>query len=292
MSYVNPQTGEILEGKEVLDLEDHPELDRWGDVVRDALEKVVVGPWYRKKRATLLKLAEHAFENMPQYPIWHMEHTGSRQAHWKWMNNDADYAAAFAILVGTVSDPGTARLQRAEIIDEAEDLAVTALADARAQLRVASSQAVQTLVDGLTASNRYGPKWHERIMAANSILDRADPETAAHQAPQQAIIDKAIMHVYGVSPKTLPDPKYNFDDQRTASATSTDALPSGKHEPEHEHDMVLDGDYINTADTTTVDDDDDNAAPSPGAGPQHDSHSDAIKDLVRVIDQSGKQDNG
>ena len=282
MSYVNPQTGEILAGTEVLELENHPELDRWGDVVHDALQKVTAGPWYRKKRATLLKLAEHAFENMPQYPIWHMEHTGSRQAHWKWMNNDADYAAAFAILVGTISDPGTARLQRAEIIDEAEDLAVTALADARAQLRVASSQAVQTLIDGLTASTRYGPKGHERIMAANSILDRADPETAAQQAPQQAIIDKAIMHVYGVDSKTLPDPKYNFDDVPTAS------LPPGKHDTKHTDDMVLDGDYVTTADTTTVDDSDANAAPSPRQGPQHGMHDDAISDLVRVIEQAGE----
>lgn len=259
MSYVNPETGEILPNTEVLDLEEHPELGRWGDIARDALVKVTDGPHYRKKRATILKLAEHAFENLPQHLVWTMPHCASRQAHYKWLKNDENYAAAYHIIVGTVTDPGLARLQRAEIIDEAEDLAITALADARAQLRVATSAAVQTLIDGLSASNRYGPKWHERIMAANSILDRADPETAAQQAPAQAIIDKAIMHVYGVAPPKLPDPRYNYDDEHSIKM----ALPSGQQaDPEP-------APADSTADPDTA----------------HDEHDQAYHDLSLVIDE-------
>lgn len=248
----DPSTGEILDDTGLA-------LDAWGEVAMTAMLAVTTND-YRLKRFTLVALADAAFNNESIMAVYDNDKTGTRASHHRWLNDDPAYHAAHTLIVGTVSDPGIARLQRSQVIDEREDMAITALSQARATLRVASASAVATLIDGLSASNKYGPKWHERIMAANSILDRADPETAVQSAPAQALIDKAIMHVYGAT-------------------LSPAVLPAG--EPVDTDTVVLEGEYSADEKGTTPATPIITVEPLPAA--ERDEHTEAISQLADVL---------
>jgi hypothetical protein len=109
---------------------------------------------------------------------------------------------------------------RLESIRETEDLTISALAEAKATLKHATTDAVDLLIRALDASNRYGPKWDERIKAAIAILDRADPDTAGAAAPALQRIDKAIMHIYGTSSIDAPAPATIVDNSNPTSHTA------------------------------------------------------------------------
>ena len=170
--------------------------DQWGDQAAELINAITEGPHFRKKRHTLLSLSDAAYHNFSQAQVFQLASCASKVAHYKWRQVDPAYEAAYLFLIGDNSMPGIARQQREQELDEAEQLAIGALAEARATLRLGAAEASHTLISALDAQNSYGPKWHERISAANSILDRADRDTATLATPALGIIDHAIMHVY------------------------------------------------------------------------------------------------
>jgi hypothetical protein len=169
---------------------------QWEELASDLLADIVDGQHFRKKRHTILALAEAAYINVSQATVYRMPGCASKVAHYKWRDNDPAYEAAYQFLVGDAAMPGQARQLREQEIDEQEHLAISALAEAKNVLRMASADAAYTLTDALQAKTSHGPKWHERIQAANSILDRSDTETATKVAPAISVIDRAIMKVY------------------------------------------------------------------------------------------------
>lgn len=187
----------------------------WGDDAQRALAAVNDGPHYRKKRLTLLLMADATLRNRPLADVFQLPEAASAPAHYRWRKTDPDYEHAYMFLVGDPAMPGRARIQREKNLDDDELRAISALAEARTKLRLASADAVDTLVDALDAENKWGPKWHERILAANSILDRADSDTAARQAPALALVDAAIMNIYGHAADDAGHP--TIIDQRQAS---------------------------------------------------------------------------
>ena len=174
---------------------------QWQELAQDLLDNITEGDHYRKKRHTILALADAAYMNVSQATVYRLQGCASKVAHYKWRSNDSAYEAAYQFLVGDAAAPGAARVQREQEIDEQEHLAISALAEAKNVLRMAAAQAAYTLTDALEARTSHGPKWHERISAANSILDRSDQETATKVAPAISIIDAAIMKVYADDPK-------------------------------------------------------------------------------------------
>ena len=196
MSNVDPETGEVLDYVDDAAVVPEFELDQWGEEALLLIQAVVIGPHCRKKRRTLLKLAEAAYLNVSQAAVFRLGDCSSKVAHYKWRKEDEAYEEAYLYLIGDALNPGLARLHREHELDEDEALAISSLVEARTRLRLASADAVRTLVDALDATDRFGALWRERIVAANSILDRADAETAARQAPAVSLVDKAIMTVY------------------------------------------------------------------------------------------------
>ena len=204
--------------------------NQWGDEAASLLANIIGGRHFRKKRLTLLLMADAALYNRPLTSVMDMSEAGSRITHYKWRKVDPAYEAAYMFLVGDHAAPGQARILRERNLDADELRAISSLAEARTQLKLASADAVQTLIESLDASNKWGPKWHERILAANSILDRADSETAVRSAPALALVDAAIMNVYGAPPAddasiVITDGQASLlDDQRqpTTSESSDD----------------------------------------------------------------------
>lgn len=206
MVQLDPDTGEILP--------DSPPtssfaLSNWGEEAIAMLHAVDTGRHYRKKRTTLLRLAEATYLNRSQASVFRDSHTtgvASRVAHYKWRNTDQQYEACYQYLVGDPSTPGVAKLAREQELDEDEGLAISALVEARTRLQLATAEAVKTLVAALSAKDRYGPLWRERIVAANSILERSD-DTAGRSGVgrQVTLVDKAILTVYNMTQNTGPD---------------------------------------------------------------------------------------
>lgn len=179
--------------------------NQWGEDAMQLVNDIVDGPHFRKKRHTLLLLTEATYHNQSQAEVFKLVSCASKVAHYKWRDVDPAYEAAYQFLIGNTALPGIARLRREHELDEAEQRAIGALAEARATLRLSASEAAYTLQDALKAENAYGPKWHERISAANSILDRSDKETARQPAPSLSLIDQAIMSIYGRESKEADD---------------------------------------------------------------------------------------
>ena len=186
---VDQETGEIVLSPDTDD-------EKWGSTAADLLAAITEGPHYRKKRRTILLLADAAYLNHAMTSVWKVPDAASSVAHYKWLSNDAEYAAAYSFIVGTAVDPGLSRTKREDELDEEELLAVGSLLEARTKLRLFAAKAVNTLGAALDAVDRYGPQWRERIQAANSILDRADADTASRTAAPTTQIDKAIMTIY------------------------------------------------------------------------------------------------
>lgn len=219
---------------------------QWEELAQDLLVNIVDGQHFRKKRRTILALAEAAYINVSQATVYRMPTCGSKVAHYKWRENDPDYEAAYQFLVGDANAPGLARQQRELEIDEQELLAISALAEAKNVLTMAAADAAYTLTDALLAKTSHGPKWHERIQAANSILDRADTETATKVAPAISIIDRAIMKVY-----------HDPDDGMDAIAPETES-PTDEQTPELESDSAIASDQRHTGNHGSQDNDEDN----------------------------------
>lgn len=231
MRKIDPDTGEILfddsaeaqdpapsadEASQAITADSDPPpgyLDEWGEESWALIQAIEEGPHYRKKRTTILRLAEAAYLNVPQKAVFSRPDCAARTSHYKWRKTDPAYEEAYLFLVGDATEPGLAKQLREAELDEDEVNAISSLQEARTRLRLASRDAVEVLVDALDAFVGGKPQWRERIMAANSILDRADTETAVRRGPSIAIVDQAIMQVYGDSRKPgLPAGDYDEAD--------------------------------------------------------------------------------
>lgn len=214
---IDPETGEVVgydhsdeasDPAELIPYTD-PIVDQWGEEAQELLAAVTEGIHFRKKRRTLLKLAEATYINVAQATVFKMPDCASKVAHYKWRDVDPDYEAAYLYLVGDPHTPGIAKLTREAELDEDEALAVSALVQARTTLRLGSADAAATLMNALDASDRFGtPLWRERIVAANAVLGYTDNDTGAAAGPSVTLIDKAIMVAYPVSdgmPSSTPD---------------------------------------------------------------------------------------
>ena len=210
---------------------------QWEELAHDLLANIVDGQHYRKKRHTILALAEAAYMNVSQATVYRLPGCASKVAHYKWRDNDPAYEAAYQFLVGDAAMPGQARQLREQEIDEQEQLAISALAEAKNVLRMASADAAYMLTEALQAKTSHGPKWHERISAANSILDRSDQETATKVAPAISVIDAAIMKVYSDDPIDA-DLQAGLPANEPPSQEVADSeIEKGKSHPEnHVHD--------------------------------------------------------
>ena len=191
LAVIDQETGEIMLSPETND-------EKWGDSAASLIADITEGPHYRKKRRTILLLADAAYLNNSMTTVWKVPDAASSVALYKWLNNVAQYAAAYDFIVGTAVEPGLSRTKREDELDEEELLAVGSLLEARTKLRMYAAKAVDTLGMALDAVDRYGPQWRERIQAANSILDRADADTATRTAAPTTQIDKAIMTIYAM----------------------------------------------------------------------------------------------
>ena len=210
---------------------------QWEELAQDLLANIVDGQHFRKKRRTILALAEAAYINVSQATVYRLPGCASKVAHYKWRDVDTDYEAAYQFLVGDVATPGLARLQREQEIDEQEHLAISALAEAKNVLRMAAADAAYMLTEALHAQTSHGPKWHERITAANSILDRSDQETATKVAPAISVIDAAIMKVYSDEPiDATPQAGLQVDEPPSQEVTDSEIGNGKSHPDNHAHD--------------------------------------------------------
>lgn len=219
---------------------DADQPSQWEEAAQELLDAITDGQHYRKKRRTIIALADAAYGNRSQASVFTLASCASKVAHYKWRENDPAYEAAYQFLIGDVAKPGLARKQRELEIDEQEQLAISALAEARATLRIHSAEAAHTLVEALSARTSHGPKWHERISAANSILDRSDQETASRAAPPIAIIDNAIMKVYSDEDKVNEQaslPANTNDQEPTSELENPTSERDAPYHEEHEANM-------------------------------------------------------
>lgn len=154
-------------------------LTNWGEEAHKLL-KDIKGQHSHKKRLTLLALADCEYTGEAQGGVFKDPTCGSKTAHYKWLEEDTVYKAAYDFLVGNEETPGLARQKRQEEEDEAELEAVTAVSQARRKLKLLTMDAIKTLECALS----FG-EWGESIRAANSILDR-NPETMSGTKQQHS----------------------------------------------------------------------------------------------------------
>ena len=210
---------------------------QWEDQAQELLANIVDGQHHRKKRRTIIALADAAYGNRSQASVFTLASCASKVAHYKWREQDLAYEAAYQFLIGDSSMPGLARQLREQEIDEHESLAISALAEAKNVIRTASADAAYTLVDALQARTSHGPKWHERISAANSILDRSDAETATKVAPAISVIDHAIMKIYADdSMDDSPQAGLSEEPDSPKSLSDSETELSTGHPNNHDHD--------------------------------------------------------
>lgn len=160
---------------------------RWGDAAYQRLQEI--GPPHTfKKRRTILALADAAYTGQSLNSALKDSKTGSKTAHYKWLEKDPAYADAYAFIVGNQETPGLAHRQRMTEIEEEEARAVTVVAAARRRLKLLSGRAVDALASALDAEIMipgeegevfYRADHTNRRLAAKDILDR-NPETAAN----------------------------------------------------------------------------------------------------------------
>lgn len=204
---VDPNTGEMLDYEPDLEFLPDDPMDKWGDEAKAMLSAITYescGRYWRKKRLTLLALADAALLGKPKNTVWQLPDTCTYVSYYRWIAHDPIFTAANDLLIGPVtkganSSPsrGIVQAHRDVSILEAESIAIDALAEARTMLRIASAEAVATLREALASADiRRHPQWRERIMAATAILDRADADTASRQPAALTQINQAIMMIY------------------------------------------------------------------------------------------------
>lgn len=264
---------------EVMDALDgmNPELtwaSEWGETTH-AMLSMITGRHYRKKRATLLHLADAAMLNLAQATVYRKHDCASKVAHYKWRKQDPAYEAAYAYLVGSHEQPGLSRDARAQELDEDEKRGVLALEEARISLRVASADAVAMLIEALQASYKTGPAWRERIQAAQAILDRADSVTAQKGSLEITTVERAIIQVYG-------------DASIQSAGLEAAGLPAGEASQDSvsSHDNVIDGVLVAATKPTqdSVSPTRDDEAHSPGSHDGGESQRDEGRDSVPSLE--------
>lgn len=161
---------------------------QWGDEAYWLL-RAITGQKSTKKKDTLLALADAAYVGESMNNTFARSETSSKTAHYKWLEKDPAYKAAYEFMVGNEEAPGLALNRRYEELEEEEAQAVAALEYARRKLKMLSRDAVDVLADALTAESfsyvedggeaHYMPDHTNRRLAAKEILDR-NPKTAAN----------------------------------------------------------------------------------------------------------------
>jgi hypothetical protein len=162
-------------------------MNEWGEEAK-ALLKSIHGQHSTKKRLTLIALADATYAGKAQAAVFKNPSCASKVAHYKWLDNDPAYKAAYDYLVGSDVAPGVARARFMEDEEERETSALATIARARRKLRLLSGRAVDELEDLLNATITIHKDGEPiltiadsqvRLRAANSILDR-NPETAVN----------------------------------------------------------------------------------------------------------------
>lgn len=156
----------------------------WGAEAIALLDEIK-NPHARRKRSTLIALADAVLDGQPFARVWERRDCASDNAHYRWLTSDPAYKLAYNHLVGDPSAPGLARQQYEAMTDQMEADAVTAVARARHGIRINSEEAVMALVKALEANRplvidgevRDYPDTTNRVAAAKALLDRL-PETA------------------------------------------------------------------------------------------------------------------
>lgn len=160
-------------------------LGRWGERAYELL-RAIPAPEARKKRTTLLAIADAVIVGRSLVSVFEQPNTCSRTIHYnKWMHQP-EYRAAYDWLVGNDDAPGLAR-KEAEAAELREyERATTQIATARHELQMASLPAVRRMVAALDAENGVyyeggkiadEPAHAVRLKAASEIADRI-PELA------------------------------------------------------------------------------------------------------------------
>lgn len=163
------------------------ELKKWGEEAY-ALLKEIRGAHCTKKRATIIALADAVYTAASLNSVLkNNDATGSKTAHYKWLDNDPAYAAAYAFLVGDLSPDaelnrrGLARRALDAELDEDALTAVFKIEKARTKLDALSLRAVLAYEDALDAefvnvqengAMNVSPDHRTRLLAANAITDR------------------------------------------------------------------------------------------------------------------------
>jgi hypothetical protein len=152
---------------------------QWGEEAY-RLIMAIPEPEVRKKRITLLRLADQRLAGLPLVHVFRVPGTGSERVHYaKWLKIP-EYKAAYDYLMAE-ADKERELIEAGEMAD-----AVTALELARRKLHLSSPAAVKALVEALDGRgllvDRDGVEhWFDdhstRIRAAQAILDR-NPLTA------------------------------------------------------------------------------------------------------------------
>ena len=196
-------------------------LDNWGDESKRLL-KSITGQHSAKKRLTLIALADAAYAGQSQAAVFKNPANASKVAHYKWLEHDPAYRAAYNHLIGSDESPGVARAQFAQEEEERELAALTNIGKARRKLKLLSLSAVSALEDALestvTISKLKGdssddpyallikvPDWQARIRAANSILDR-NLETAANSKADMTTLGEKLPAVQVYIPENGRNP--------------------------------------------------------------------------------------
>ncbi len=162
------------------------ELKKWGEEAY-ALLKDIEGTHCIKKRATILALADAVYAGSSLNNVLkNNQTTGSKTAHYKWLDNDPGYAAAYAFLVGQLlgtdeTKRGLAWTTREAELDDDRLIAVVKIEKARIKLDMLSLRAVDAYAEALDAEyvtfSEGGEAYHTadhrtRLIAANAITDR------------------------------------------------------------------------------------------------------------------------
>lgn len=184
-------------------------LDNWGEQA-GVLLRQITGQHCRRKRATLLALADGAYAGTSLNEALTGPETGSKTAHYKWLRNDPDYAAAYMHLVGHDDAPGLALRQRQAELDAIEAAAVAAVTEARRTLRLASLDAVRALRDALQATVVFqgadtdAADHRARVAASKEILDRIE-DTAPQMGMDVPGLTRLLDAVWGEDAGTNSD---------------------------------------------------------------------------------------
>ena len=152
---------------------------RFGEEAYEALKKVRKGDM-RRRRRTLLALADSVMLGEPKEDVYGTEGILSRRNHYRLLADDEDYRNAYHLLIGTQEEPGIAQRILEARVDE-ESLGSLQMINRAVNLMVdGSTKAAEAILDGLAAEEmkldmkggeHYHPDTRSRLAAARSLFE-------------------------------------------------------------------------------------------------------------------------